>query len=101
VTVLADQQATLTQGEDTLLFRARFAITRLTLTGLSGEFTTIPFKVRRAPLLPAPGGGEFFEASEVFLKFTQTIFGADILATAPQGVATLDIVYEVRTRRDV
>jgi hypothetical protein len=78
-----------------VLHTARFARTRLTLTGISGEFTTIPFKLRRVGQ-----SGDFFEASEVLLTLFQTIPAVDIIATTPQGVATLDIVFEVRTRRD-
>ncbi len=94
--VLTNQQATLTQGQETVLFKARFAKTRLTLTGISGEFATIPFKVR-GTFVPR---SDFFEANEVLVKLIQTILGADIIATTPQGVGTLDIVYEVRTGRD-
>jgi hypothetical protein len=96
VPVKANQQATLTQGETTLLFRGRFGKVRLTLTGVSGEFTTIPFQTQTR------GGAvvsDFFEASEVELSPLQSFPSGRILATAPEGVATLDIVYEVRTRR--
>lgn len=95
--ILANQQATLTQGQETVLFTARFAKVRLTLTGISGEFTTIPFKIK--PHFRSVRGG-FFEASEVSLTLFQTFLGADIIATTPQGVGTLDIVFEVRTRGD-
>jgi len=40
------------------------------------------------------------EASEVQLSGLQMFIFADINATAPQGVGTLDIVYEVRTGAD-
>ena len=95
MTVLTDQQATVNQGEETLLHHARFEKCRVVLTGASGEFQTIPFAVRRFRQTT-----EFHEASEVFLRVFQTVFGADVLATARQGVATLDIVYEIRTGRD-
>ena len=95
--VLTNQQATLNQGQETELFSVRFTKCRLTLTGASGEFQTVPMRVRRRFV---DTSGVFTERSEISLRIAETIFGATILATAPAGVATLDIVYEVRTRGD-
>jgi hypothetical protein len=95
--VISNQQATLTQGQTTVLHRARFEKCRLTLTGLSGEFTTIPFRTKTRGSFFDSG---FFQASEVSLSLFSTIPSGTILATTPAGVATLDVVYEVRTRGD-
>jgi hypothetical protein len=92
---ILNKEATLNQGEETELFSARFMNFRLTLTGASGEFQTVPMKVRRRF-----AGSGFSEQSEIVLRVVETIFGATVVATAPQGVATLDIVYVVRTRGD-
>jgi hypothetical protein len=94
--VLTDQQATLNQGEETQLFFARFTPCRVTLTGASGEFQTVPMRVKRQ----FGRTTIFTERSEIKLRFIETLFGARIVATAPAGVATLDIVYEVGTRGD-
>ena len=93
-----NKEATLSQGEETLLHFARRA-SRVTVTGIAGEFTTIPFKLKRRRLAFDPG---FFEAREVKLSFAQTLLGGgvSILATAPEGVGALDIVYDVRTGVD-
>jgi hypothetical protein len=95
--VKANQQATLTEGEFKLLHRARMQGCRLVLTGISGEGTTIPFKTRKFGGL----NSQPFDASEVKLSFLQTMPSGLILATTPEGVATLDIVYEVRTGSDI
>ena len=95
---IISREATLTADKPTTLFIARFARCRLTLTGVSGEFTTIPFQTKtRGGLITTP----FFEASEIHLTFFQTFPSATIFATTPEGVATLDIVYEVRTKGDL
>ena len=91
--IKADQQATLTQGQVTTLHTTFFPPCKVTLTGISGEFTTIPFRIK------GPGvAGEPFEASEVSIPRG---FGLKrIQATTPEGVGTLDIVYELRTGED-
>ena len=89
-------EATLTQRA-TLLERALPGKFRLTVTGIAGEFTTIPFQLkRRGGLLVS----EFFEAAEVQLGLFGTLPFAEILAKTPEGVARLDIIYEVRTGKD-
>jgi hypothetical protein len=95
--VKANQQATLTAGEFKLLHRARLQSCRLVLTGSSGEGTTVVFKTKKFGAL----NSQPFEASQVKLSFIQTMPSAQILATTPEGVATLDIVYEVRTGSDI
>jgi hypothetical protein len=42
----------------------------------------------------------FFEASTVKLRLFETFVKGQILATTPEGVATLDIVFELRTGAD-
>ena len=94
--ILSNQAVTLNSGVETLLFRARFRKTRLTLTGISGELTTIPFRTKKRGFIDSG----LFEASEVKLRAFETMPAGDILATTPQGVGTLDIIYEVRTAGD-
>ena len=97
MTILSNQEATLTAGTETLLIRVVFQKCRLTLTGIAGEFTTIPFRTK----VNGVANSGLFEASEVELKLVQTLAGGSIFATTPAGVASLDIIYEIRTRRDV
>ena len=98
-------EKTLHQGEFTLLHRARLQACRVTVTGISGEFTTIPFKVLgglRIPLLSpseVPKGVPF-DAAEVRLSATDAFPSARILASTPDGVGSLDIVYDIRTGPD-
>jgi hypothetical protein len=94
-----DQQATLSQGVETFIHKTGgFRPCRVTVTGIAGEFTTIPFKIKRAR--GADTG--LFEAREVKLSFIDLLRNgrAEILATAPEGVGALDIVYDVRTGAD-
>ena len=94
---LLNQEATLSQGVETVLHQtAGFRACRVTVTGIAGEFATIPMKIKRRRGAINTG---FFEALEVKLSFFQLITGgrAEILATAPAGVGALDIVYDVRT----
>jgi hypothetical protein len=94
--VLTNQLATLTQ-EPTTLFVSRLGKCQLKVTGIAGEFTTIPMQTRkRGGLSVSP----FFEATEVELSVGQTVPSGTILAKAPEGVGSLDIVYETRTRKD-
>ena len=94
--VFPNQQVTLVAGQTTLLRQTRFRAVSVTLTGIAGEFTTIPFKtVKHATQTSA-----FFEASKVKLRFFDAIPSAQILATTPEGVGSLDIVFEVRTGAD-
>jgi hypothetical protein len=95
MTILTDQQATLTQDQWTKLTSLTFGPLRLTVTGQSGEFAAILFRVKRGFATPKE-----FEGLEAVVKgFTLFGFG-DVSAKPPAGVATLDIVYEVRTRGD-
>jgi hypothetical protein len=94
---LANQEATLT-AEPTELFRTRFGKCELKVTGIAGEFTTIPLQKKARGGLADSG---FFEGTEVELSQLETIPSAKIFAKAPEGVGSLDIVYEVRTRRNV
>jgi hypothetical protein len=87
---------TLTMGEETLLFRARVRPCRITLTGLSGEGTAIRFRTRTHGVVDSG----LFEATEVKLSLFDTVPMATVLATTPDGVASLDIVYELRTGTD-
>ena len=93
--ILEPREATLTQDVTTRLYTSRFAACRLTLTGISGEFTEIPFKYKRLGV-----ESEWFEASFVRLSQLMTFPRAQIFATTPEGVGSLDIIYEIRTRGD-
>src|SRR4051794_9314095 len=91
--VLANQQVTLVSGTTTLLHTSRREGCKLTLTALSGEFTTIPFQtVKFGALKSNP-----FDANRVKLSFTQCFPWGKVLATPPGGGATLDIEFGVRT----
>jgi hypothetical protein len=92
---LTNQEATLT-AEPTTLFTSHFAGCHLRVTGIAGEFTTIPFQTTTRGLF----NSRFFEAAEVRLSASQTIPSGAIRAKAPDGVGSLDIVYNVRSRGD-
>ena len=96
--IISNQQVTLRSVQFSLLHRTPpLRKCAVKITGLSGEFTTIPFKV-----VSRFGGKNPFEASEVKLTgLIRLIGGAEIHATTPEGVATLDLVYEIRTGSDV
>ena len=98
MTIHPDQQATLKANRLRLLHRTPpMRKCAVKITGVSGEFTTLPFTVNHGI-----GGKTKLEASEVKLtRIVQLLGGAQILATTPEGVATLDIVYEIRTGADV
>jgi hypothetical protein len=98
MTIISGRETTLRSNRFTLLHRTpSLRKCAVKITGLSGEFTTIPFKVEGRF-----GSHNPFEASEVKLTgIFQLIFGAEIQATTPEGVGTLDIVYEIRTGADV
>ena len=89
------KQATLSDGALTVLHRSTFAKVHLVVTGIAGEFATIPFQTRTNGFKVRS-----FEASEVKLKVIETIPTATIFAKAPPGVGSLDITYEVRTGAD-
>ncbi|MEA2352267.1 MAG: hypothetical protein QOJ14_681 [Thermoleophilaceae bacterium] len=94
MTIISDQQATLAQDHWTKLFPLTFGPCRLTVTGIAGEFTAIPLRIRRNFRT------QEFQGMEAVVKgFTLFPFG-EISAKAPAGVGSLDIVYEVRTRGD-
>ena len=94
--VFPNQQVTLVAGQETLLRQSRFRAVSVTVTGIAGEFTTIPFKT----LKHGTQKSAFFEASSVKLRFFDAIPLGQILATTPEGVGSLDIVIEVRTGAD-
>ena len=94
--VLDNQQVTLVSGTTTLLHTSRREGCKLTLTGISGEFATIPFQTVKFGALKS----SLFEASTVKLSFLQCFPSGKVLATTPAGVATLDIEFEVRTGAD-
>ena len=88
---------TLTQGQFTLLKSARFTPTRVTVTGTSDEDAGgVTFRVKRRLFATA------FESvgREVFLRLIETVLGATIEATTPEGVASLEITYVVKTGAD-
>jgi hypothetical protein len=97
VPIQAGIEATLTQGVTTRLHRTVWKNCRLVVTGIAGEFSTIPFQTKTSGFLKS----QFFEATQVTLKGIKTIPSAEISATTPEGVGSLDIVYEVRTGADV
>src|SRR3954464_5804941 len=94
--VLPNQQVTLVSGETTLLHQSRLRACKVTLTGIAGEFTTIPFKTVKHGTQTS----DFFEASSVRLRFFDALPVCQILATTPAGVGSLDIVFELRTGPD-
>jgi hypothetical protein len=95
--VNSNLEATLKSGKSTVLTRVHFGRCRLTITGIAGEFTTIPFQTRTRGGLKV---SEFFRAKEVSLNFFDTFPSATIVAQPPDGVGSLDIIYEVRTGAD-
>ena len=93
--VQSNLQATLS-ATPTLLHRARFMTkAHLIVTGIAGEFATIPFQTKTNGFKVRS-----FEATEVKLKVIDTVPSATISASAPQGVGSLDITYELRTGAD-
>jgi hypothetical protein len=89
-----DQQAILTQGQFKTLHTSILGAAKVTVTGFSvAEFTTIPFRIKegRDP-------GEPFEASEASIP--RGLGLKRIQATAPEGVGTLEVRYELRTGAD-
>lgn len=95
--VLGPIDKTLHGGTFTLLHSARLEACRLTITGNSNpEAGAIKFRVTHL----FPRSVELLEGDEVFLRIFETFIGARIEAAAPEGVAALDITYEVRTGRD-
>lgn len=96
MTVSPNQQVTLVSGQTTLLHQSSFQAFSVTLTGIAGEFTTIPFKTMKLGRL----NPRLFEASSVKLRLFETFVKGQILATTPEGVGSLDIVFELRTGAD-
>jgi hypothetical protein len=94
--ILANQTGTLTSGQTSVLHAGRFQKFRVTITGISGEFTTIPFQTLKNGRIES----KFFEATTVLLRVYETVLRGEIRATTPAGVATLDIVFELRTGND-
>jgi hypothetical protein len=89
------RQATLGQGRFTTLHTVILGACKVTLTGASGEFTTIPFRIKRNRFAGRP-----FDAAEASIPRGQGLGLKSIQATTPEGVGTLDIVYELRTGAD-
>jgi hypothetical protein len=97
VPTLQPVTTTLTAGEFTLLRNARFTATRVTITAISNaEVGGVAFRVKRALFAQASES----VGLEVFLRRIETVFGAKIEATTPEGVATLEITYVVKTGAD-
>ena len=95
-----DLQSTLTQ-EPTTLHQARGGEkARVTITGIAGEFPAIPMRVKLRLSFPRQLAAAFTARTEVSVSQVQAFIGADVLAKAPQGVGSVDIVYEVRTGGD-
>jgi hypothetical protein len=94
--ILPNQQVTLVAGQKRVLHQSRHKQCKVTLTGIAGEFTTIPFQTIRFGAFTS----QLFEASTVKLSFFDTLPFGRILATTPEGVASLDIVFELRTGID-
>src|SRR3954447_23315297 len=94
--VLSNQQVTLVSAQTTLLHQSRFRACKVTLTGIAGEFTTIPFKTLKNGRVES----DFSEASSVKRNLFQAVPFGQILATTPAGVGSLDIVFELRTGPD-
>ena len=93
--IVTDQQATLGQTPTTL-YSGGWGRARVTITGIAGESGTIPLHVRSRFL--------FFSKQNPWFDGTQaelSLFGGTIEAKAPEGVGSLDIVYEIRTGGDV
>lgn len=93
----APANATLTQGEFTLLHLARFERCRLTITGISNAEVggALLRTTRNFPRKTTTVVG-----TEVFLRIIETFLGARIEASTPEGVATLEITYVVKTGPD-
>jgi hypothetical protein len=93
VPIVPDKQATLSQGKFTTLHATIFRASTVRLTGISGEFTTIPFRIKSRGVDDTP-----FEASEASVP--RGLGLKRIQATTPEGVGALDVVYELRTGAD-
>jgi hypothetical protein len=69
---------------------------RVTITATSNaEFNGVRFRTKGLA-----GLTNVVEASEVHLGLFQTLLGATIEAAPPEGVATVDITYVVKTGAD-
>jgi hypothetical protein len=94
--VQSNLQATLSDGALTVLHRARFMTkAHLIVTGIAGEFATIPFQTKTNGFVTRS-----FEGTEARLKVIETMPSATISAKAPAGVGSLDITYDLRTGTD-
>lgn len=99
--VTSGLQATLNSGQFTKLASTFFQKTRVVITGSSGEELTVTFRVSRWRI------SQTFEGTEAAITGGRPIGGrfpfpwfGTIGASTPQGVATVDIIYEVRTGAD-
>jgi hypothetical protein len=94
--VLDPVDRTLKSGRFALLHRARFQACRVTITATSNaEFLGVKFRTKGLV-----GRSLVFEASEAHMGLFQTFMGATIEAAPPEGVATVDITYVVKTGAD-
>jgi hypothetical protein len=90
-------ERTLKSGRFALLHRAaRLQPCRVTITATSNaEFNGVRFRTKALA-----GRSLVFEANEVHLGLFQTLLGATVEAAPPEGVATVDISYVVKTGAD-
>jgi hypothetical protein len=96
VAVKSGLEATL-RSRKRLLHRSHSEKCRVTITGSTGESGTVTFALRGQHFRP---GASAIEAAEISVSDEQSDPFAEILAGPPPGVATVDIVYEVRTGAD-
>jgi hypothetical protein len=88
---------TLNSDRFAFLHRARLQPCRVTITATSNaEFLGVRFRTKTSPARIT----KVFEASEVHLGLFATIPSATIEAAPPEGVATVDITYVVKTGAD-
>lgn len=94
---LAPVSTTLTAGEFTLLHTARFQRCRVTITAISNaEAGGVLFRTKQNVF----GGTKESVGMELSLRILETFFGTTIEASTPEGVASLDVTYVVKTGRD-
>jgi hypothetical protein len=97
VPTLDPVSVTLRQGQFTLLHQARNAACRVTITATSdADAGGAHFRIKRRLGLRA----NEFDGSQAFLSLIQTLLGATVEATAPAGLATLEVTYVVKTGAD-
>jgi hypothetical protein len=90
-------QRTLNQNRFAFLHRARLEPCRVTITATSNaEFNGVKFRTKTWPARIT----RVFEANEVHLGLFATLPQATIEAAPPEGVATVDITYVIKTGAD-